>query len=1385
MPTQKVIGSKTFTVPTSNDTGWGVTTTAYLLELGTYANQVAIASYDLTKNFRVNSTSVVADGKTVAQYGMESTFVAIKNYSASSAKFGALRLPEFGPAGSDNTYTELSASNSNLGTFVSHSQINWKLAGGYFYLHANNPATYSDAALVVQKLNSTNSPINNQTALAAAVADTANLNVDTIVLTKTAATLRSKAINLAAASGNVVTNSDVTDKVAIFDGSTLGPSAVTKAELATLAGINTGSTVQTRIAALEASSTSVVADIGNLGSTTTGIIAKTTESGTDVYTARTITGTANRVTVTDGTGVAGNPTLDIGTDVVTLTGTQTLQNKEINTNINTIKGTANTVASFDASGNMVTNNTLPDSISFPTNEGIESTSAASTLNVGTGNNTSTLNLGTSGSTSTVNIGTGAGATTINIGGSGDTVNISGTLVNVNTTNMDVDDNVITVNKGGTTVNTSGAGISIEGDAAAEVGYIRSDSARTGTEFKSADRSGTTDIRHSTAAATNVLDLTSSNGNTYSFPANTGNVLIDTASQTVVGKQTQTSMAFVAESATVTTANLAPVSTPPKVIQRITASTATLGTITNTGGATNSELILVNVSGGAISILNDSGASSTSILTGTGSAISLANNASVIVIYDANSSRWRVIGGSGSGGAGSAVTNNVNQAAHGFSVGNWLYLNGTTYTTSINTSEAAAQPVGVVTAVIDANNFTITTGGVATGLSGLTAGAVHYVASTAGAITATKPFIVGQFEAPVGVAISTTSIYVACQIAEPASRYTSNNEQPVKNYLRAYSNASVDTGTVLTLASTTANLSTLTSFYADATPTSTVARSTDSTLRGTTNYLSAVSGSNTNGSRFFQFPAQQLDGVDLGKPISISFDVSGVTTDGNWDAVIVRYNSSGVYQNTLSIAGNVSSASAFPSAKLPTGTTTFNGFFVPDSTTAGDIYALRLRSLANAVNIRVDTLFIGPQPIRVGSSDTDWQSYTPAALPTNTTLRYAFWRKVGDSLEARVSYACTGAVSTTYTEAQVLPTSRTVNQSLMLAASRNLVGHAQMTDSGITDGIQGEVQYSSSSGFIIDGFSATPGNLDSVSLYVTVPITGWSSNTTMADRAVEEYASTSGTWDADSSTTVYGPQGSLMGGSLTSIRAKTVTWTTAIQSTDRILLELSEDQISWFESDGFINAATSFGVVLSLDSTGAGAASGGCYVGKGSSANQSKVNFCRYASVTNDDAPATNWPSNIYWRLRKVSGGAQVGYPISVDNLTETVGTWTPTIAFGGASVGVTYSTQSGTYQKIGRTVHFRCYVVLTSKGSSTGVMTVGGLPFAAAAAPTGTSGVAIWTNGISRTNYQTQGYVLGGTSNIYIEASSTNADAAGAQSMTQAHVAGTASFQITGSYIIA
>jgi hypothetical protein len=63
------------------------------------------------------------------------------------------------------------------------------------------------------------------------------------------------------------------------------------------------------------------------------------------------------------------------------------------------------------------------------------------------------------------------------------------------------------------------------------------------------------------------------------------------------------------------------------------------------------------------------------------------------------------------------------------------------------------------------------------------------------------------------------------------------------------------------------------------------------------------------------------------------------------------------------------------------------------------------------------------------------------------------------------------------------------------------------------------------------------------------------------------------------------------------------------------------------------------------------------------------------------------------------------------NGTDQVGTWTPTLRCGGASVGFVQATSLGRFIKRGRLVWFHGEILLSTKGSSTGGVSVAGLPF--------------------------------------------------------------------------
>lgn len=85
-----------------------------------------------------------------------------------------------------------------------------------------------------------------------------------------------------------------------------------------------------------------------------------------------------------------------------------------------------------------------------------------------------------------------------------------------------------------------------------------------------------------------------------------------------------------------------------------------------------------------------------------------------------------------------------------------------------------------------------------------------------------------------------------------------------------------------------------------------------------------------------------------------------------------------------------------------------------------------------------------------------------------------------------------------------------------------------------------------------------------------------------------------------------------------------------------------------------------------------------------------------------------------------SAGTGIAFPASqsasadantLDDYEE--GTWTPGIAFGGGTTGLTYTAQAGAYTKIGNRVILTGQLTVNAKGSSTGAITVTGFPFTA------------------------------------------------------------------------
>ena len=62
------------------------------------------------------------------------------------------------------------------------------------------------------------------------------------------------------------------------------------------------------------------------------------------------------------------------------------------------------------------------------------------------------------------------------------------------------------------------------------------------------------------------------------------------------------------------------------------------------------------------------------------------------------------------------------------------------------------------------------------------------------------------------------------------------------------------------------------------------------------------------------------------------------------------------------------------------------------------------------------------------------------------------------------------------------------------------------------------------------------------------------------------------------------------------------------------------------------------------------------------------------------------------------------------------GTWTPGLSFAGGTTGITYSERNGKYTRIGRQVTVEVEIALNSKGTSSGRVQIGNLPFNSIAA---------------------------------------------------------------------
>lgn len=96
------------------------------------------------------------------------------------------------------------------------------------------------------------------------------------------------------------------------------------------------------------------------------------------------------------------------------------------------------------------------------------------------------------------------------------------------------------------------------------------------------------------------------------------------------------------------------------------------------------------------------------------------------------------------------------------------------------------------------------------------------------------------------------------------------------------------------------------------------------------------------------------------------------------------------------------------------------------------------------------------------------------------------------------------------------------------------------------------------------------------------------------------------------------------------------------------------------------------------------------------------------------------------------------------------GTWTIGLEFGGASVGMTTSYNTGAYTKIGNTVHLTGLFQLSAKGTSVGNAVITGLPFICKTDTQHYSAVTLLLNSVSFADYP-EGQIAPAAANITLK----------------------------------
>jgi hypothetical protein len=555
--------------------------------------------------------------------------------------------------------------------------------------------------------------------------------------------------------------------------------------------------------------------------------------------------------------------------------------------------------------------------------------------------------------------------------------------------------------------------------------------------------------------------------------------------------------------------------------KIRLTNASLVSLTGIPAGYDGQVIFIeNVTGNTINLLNDVGATSANrIYTGAGQDLQVTNQATTMLAYDSTAARWMVISTSGANTSlSNLTTTSINQGllpdtTTSRNIGSNLKQWGIGYISQMKTSvdtlsidvenrilydqnstqvlawNNSPQATFYKTVSPDTNNSRDL------GTSSLLWSNIWtYTQKLGGSTSGTLTF------KPAAVTTDHTLTMPAAQglaqtvlTNDGSGNLTWTPSAGGINYVLTRDGSSTTGWTTYKDAAASSPVD-----GTAGSPTVTYAISTDSTLRGTSNFLFTHAASNQQGEGFsYDFT---IDAADKAKMLTIKFDYnvsSGTFADGGLTLWIYDVANAVLIQpagySLNNVVGNQSWAATFQTAS---------------NSTSYRLIAHVATATATAYTMRFDNWSVGPQSTSYGAAISDWVSYTPTVsnLGSGSGSITGKYRRVGDSAQFQLKFgkdvtAGTGAAVVYFS----IPSGMTIDRNKTSDASTSQCVGTALTYSIETASQQGtaavmlrvgdttQVCITDTGG--VDGYVGTDYRASSsVALQFQVPILGWSSNT---------------------------------------------------------------------------------------------------------------------------------------------------------------------------------------------------------------------------------------------------------------------------------------------------